>query len=105
MRLELIREHGASTASEIADRAGSKATNRSAPASSWPLTGSRRRGIAAAASRRTPAIASNSAKRASADVAPGAHGIVAAQQRRWALLDPSGMHMLRGVGTRARLIT
>ena len=43
-RLELVREHGAWTASEVADRANSKATNRSALASSW-RTGGRILGV------------------------------------------------------------
>jgi hypothetical protein len=38
-RLAFVREHGAWTASEIADRAGSQATNRSALASSWRAAG------------------------------------------------------------------
>jgi hypothetical protein len=38
-RLQLVREHGAWTASEVADRARSKATNRSALASSWRTAG------------------------------------------------------------------
>ncbi len=38
-RQECLREHGAWTASEVADRAGSKATNRSALASSWRAAG------------------------------------------------------------------
>jgi hypothetical protein len=38
-RLAFVPEHGAWTASEIADRAGSQATNRSALASSWRAAG------------------------------------------------------------------
>jgi hypothetical protein len=38
-REECLREHGAWTASEVAERAGSKATNRSALASSWRSAG------------------------------------------------------------------
>lgn len=38
-RLSFVREHGAWTAAEIAERAGSQATNRSALASSWRSAG------------------------------------------------------------------
>jgi hypothetical protein len=38
-RLAFVLEHGAWTAAEVADRAGSQATNRSAPASSWRAAG------------------------------------------------------------------
>src|SRR4051794_11493027 len=38
-RLELVSEHGAWTAAELAERAGSTASNRSALASSWRATG------------------------------------------------------------------
>jgi hypothetical protein len=38
-RLECLREHGAWTASELAQRAGSRATNRSALASAWRAAG------------------------------------------------------------------
>jgi hypothetical protein len=39
VRLAFVLEHGAWTAAEVADRAGSQATNRSALASSWRSTG------------------------------------------------------------------